>query len=265
MTQALALCSQILRARRGGLLGWSLALAATMILMVAIFPAMPKDFSALADQYPKDLLKAFGAESIDQIDTAIGFLRLELFGLMLPLAVAFLPMGTFTRSVTGAEERRYLTPLLALPIGRSRLIAGAALAATAALLLGLAVIFVSSMLAALLLGVDLGAGELAKVVICLFPLSITFTGFAALACGASGRHGIGTAVGGGMLVGLYLLSLIASMVPGSAWLADYVAWSHYSDWINNGPVLWQMLAMTAIAYMMIALAALLFERRDISG
>ncbi len=263
--QVLALTREILRTRRNSLVGWTLALAATMVLMVGIFPAMPDDLGTLVDQYPEELLRALGAESIAQIDTAIGYLRLELFGMMLPLAVSFLPLGVFVRAVTGAEDRRYLTPLLALPLGRSRLIAAAALAATLALLMGLLAILASAVVSARALGVDLGFGETAQATICLFPLAMTVTAVGALICGVSGHSTLPTAAGGAFLIVIYLLSVLSSLVSSLSGLADINPWSYYTEWLNQGPVVWQMLAMSAVACAFTVCSALLFERRDVGS
>ena len=87
------LIGQTLRLRRMSLLAWSLSLAGLIVTYVAMFPSVEGiDFEAILEQYPKELLRAFGFDdTITQLSTAIGFINTELFGFMLPLAIVFLP------------------------------------------------------------------------------------------------------------------------------------------------------------------------------
>ncbi|MGH2906824.1 MAG: ABC transporter permease subunit [Solirubrobacterales bacterium] len=264
MARVATLTVHALRVRRHTLIGWSVSLALTMIAFVAMFPSIENiKLDALSQQYPEQVLKAFGIESLDGLSTAIGFLKLELFGLILPLTIAFLPLGVFVRAIAGAEERRYLTPLLALPLRRGQLFWSAAVAALASLAIAIASIALSSWLTALIGGIELSFGDILETSVCTAPIALTTTAFAAIACGASGRRGLATAVAGGLLVLMYLVSLLAALVPSIANVGKLSPFHYYTNWINDSIVWWQVAAISGIAFVLIAVGAVLYERRDV--
>ena len=151
---------QTLLVRRNSLIAWSLSLSALVVMYTAMFPSIEKiDIEALLEQYPKELLRAFGfEESTVQLDTAIGFLNTELFGFMLPLAIVFLPVGVIVHMTSKAEERGYLDALLAAPIARWQLIVAASIAAT----ISLAVPVVAMIVVSLITGADRGCFPVAE-------------------------------------------------------------------------------------------------------
>jgi ABC-2 type transport system permease protein len=260
------LAGQTLRVRRSSLLGWSVSLGALVAAFVAMFPSIEEiDVDAIAEQYPEALLQAFGVESLEDLDTPIGFLNLELFGFLLPLAIAFLPVGVIVHALPAAEQRRHLDALLSLPLARWQLVVAATAAAWCALLAAIVVMVAAALATALVGGIDLGVGEMTSSAASLFPLGALTASVAVLVVGAARRHGAATAAAGGVLVVMYLIEVLSSFVGLFDELKGLSAFHYYSDWIDAGiePVSYVVIVLAAVA--LTALGAVLFERRDVGG
>lgn len=253
-----------LRVRRASLLGWSLSLAFTMIAFVAMFPSIAKiDYEKIASQYPEGLMKAFGVESIDMISTPGGYLNLELFGALLPLALIFLPIGMIAHAITNDEESGFLTPLLALPISRRSVMAAACASAVIAQLIALLAIVVSSMAASVVLGVGLPLADIAQSSAATLPLGVFAAAIAALVAGWKGRRGMPTAVAGAVVIAMYLMQVLASFSSFFHDIRGISVFNYYSQWIN-GSIDWlPYFGILAVSAGLMLCGGLLFARRDI--
>lgn len=261
----IVMVAQTLRSRRMTLLGWSISLALLVIIYIAMFPTIKQiDMEALLEQYPKELLRAFGfEESVSSLSTAIGFLNTELFGFMLPLAIVFLPVGVIVRMTSRAEERRYLEPLLSTPLARSGLIAAAAITATAAMAVPLLVVVVTALAAAAAAGVDLTLAEIGGSALSLLPMGALAGGIAVLVVGATRRHGVATAVAVGLIVVMYLMNVLAGLITFFSDIKGVSLFHYYGDWINHGIDWLPFMAWLIVAALLTVAGALLYERRDI--
>lgn len=259
------LIGQTLRLRRTSLLAWSLSLGALVLLYVAMFPSIEDiDFEAILDQYPKELLRAFGFDqTVDQLSSAIGFVNTELFGFMLPLAIVFLPVGIIVKMTSRAEENGYLEALLSAPIARWQLIVGSSIAATAGMAVPIVAMVATGMVTAWIAGVDLTLSEMGGSALSLLPIGALGGSIAVLVVGASRRHGIATAVAAGVIVVMYLMNVLAGFLKFFDDTKGLSIFHYYSDWINTGIVWPEFFAFLAIAAVLTAVGALLFERRDI--
>lgn len=258
---------QTLLVRRNSLIAWSLSLSALVVMYVAMFPSIAKiDIEALLEQYPKELLRAFGFdESAVQLDTAIGFLNTELFGFMLPLAIVFLPVGVIVHMTSKAEERGYLDALLAAPIARWQLILAASIAATISLAVPVIAMIVVSLITAQIAGVALSLNEIGGSALSLLPMGALAGSIATVVVGASRRHGIATAVAAGAIVVMYLVQVLAGFLKFFADINFLSIFKYYTEWINKGIDWVPFLAFLAVAGALTVLGALLFERRDVGS
>lgn len=260
------LAAQALRIRRNSVIAWSVSLAAAVVMYVALFPSIEKiDFDAILEQYPEALLKAFGFEEMQSLDTAIGFVNTELFGFMLPLAIVFIPIGVVVHVVPRAEERGYLDALLAAPIARWNLIVSAVIAGTSAMLIPIASMIVAALLTALIVGVDLSFGEIGGSAISLVPVGALAGSIATIVVGTTRRHGMATAVAGGTIVVMYLTNVLASFIAFFDDIKGLSIFHYYSGWINHGVDWAEFFAVLGIAAILTAIGAALFERRDVGA
>jgi ABC-2 type transport system permease protein len=255
---------QTLRLRRFTLLAWSLALAGLVITYVALFPSIEKlDLGTMLEQYPEELMRAFGFDEMTQLNTAIGFLNTELFGFMLPLAIVFLPVGVIVRMTARAEESGYLDALFSAPLARWQLMAASALAATVAMAIPLLVTVITALLSAEIVGVELTLSQIGGSALSLLPMGALAGSLAVLVVGLTPRHAVATAVAVGTIVVMYLLNVLVGLI---AWVDD-IKWMtlfhYYSTWINEGIQWPAYLAWSAIALLITVVGCLLYERRDL--
>lgn len=260
----LTLTAHDLRVRRNSLIGWSVGLALTMIAFIAMFPSIKSlDFEKIAAQYPEGLLKAFGISSLDSLGEAGGFLNLELFGAMLPLAIIFLPIGMVAHAISSDEERGYLAALLALPVSRRSVMFGACASAVAAQLLAIFVIVASSLIASVLVGAGLKFSDIATSSVSTLPLGALAAGIAAVLAGASRRRGVATAGAGAVLVAMYLMQVLASFSGFFHDIRNLSVFEYYNDWINDGITWIPFVVVLLISAALMLAAGSLFSRRDI--
>lgn len=262
--QILNLTVHDLRVRRSALIGWTAALALTLIVFVAMFPSLEGfDFDEMAKQYPEGLLKAFGVSSLDQISEPGGFLNLELFGAMLPLALIFLPIGMIVHAITNDEANGFLTPLLALPVSRRAVMGAACGSAVLAHLLAILAMIVGAMATSVILGVGLEFSDIAKSTFATLPLGALAAGIAALTAGFSGRRGLPTAAAGATIVTMYLMQVLASFSSFFHDIRGIGVFNYYSQWIN-GSIDWlPYFGILAVSAGLMLCGGLLFARRDI--
>jgi len=260
------LSAQALRVRRFSLIAWTASISLLFIAYAAMFPSVRKvDFEQVFAQYPKELLKAFGVESLAQINTLMGFLKTELFGFMLPLAIVFLPIGVIVNTTSRAEERGYLNALFSTSVARWELVVAAAVAATVALLVPVVAIIAITLLTAQIVGASIGFSALAEACLSLLPLGAFIGSIAIVVIGLTRRHGMATAVAGGTLVVMYLMQVLASFLKFFDDVKGFSAFHYYIDWVNHGMDWLQWLAMFVVAGALTLIGALLFERRDVGS
>lgn len=265
MRHVLELTRHGLRVRRGALTGWVVSLTLTMFAFMAMYPSIAKmDFEKVAEQYPEGLLKAFGIESITQLGTPSGFLDMELFGAIMPLALIFLPIGMVAHLIAANEERGYMVPLLALPISRRSVMAGAAASALVAMLLAILTIIASAMLASVVVGAGLKLSDISESAMASLPLGALGAGIAAVVSGLTARRGLATGIASSVLFGMYLMQVLANFSGPFHDIRTLSVFHHYSNWINDG-IAWPAFAtILAIAAVLMVVGGGLFARRDVA-
>lgn len=261
----LTLATQSLRSRRMTVLGWTVSLVLLVVIYIAMFPSIQQiDLDALMQNYPKELLRAFGVEGgAMQLSTPIGFINTELFGFMLPLAIIFLPVGVVTRMTSRAEERGYLDVLFAAPLARWQLILAAVVAASAAMAIPIIAMVICGLIAAAIVGVPLSLSEIGGSTLSLIPIGALAGSIAVLVVGSSRHHGAATAVAAGVTVVMYLMNVLAGFISFFEQIRVISLFHHYSDWINQG-IRWpSFICWLLIAAALTAAGTLLYERRDL--
>ncbi|MBI5310033.1 MAG: ABC transporter permease subunit [Actinobacteria bacterium] len=260
------LVGHTLRLRSRSNLIWAAGMLVWSIVIVAIYPSISHvNYEELLKAYPKEVLKAFGMEDAAAFSTPIGYLNGELFSLVFPWAIVFLPLGVLNHCLPAAEERHFLDNLLCTPVGRWQVVAGATLAAAASLAIVLVLLWAGTIVSAELIGVNLGYSDLARSCFALFPLASLIASFGALVAGARGGRGMTLGFAGGVLVLMYMLPVIAAFEDSFEEIQKISVFYYYNDWLSNGIVWGQAGLVLVVAAALTAVGALLFERRDIAS
>lgn len=248
-----------LRDQRRAMLAWGGSLGALGAFMAAVYPSVQDTLDQVAESYPAGLREAFGVADMTTVE---GYVHAELFSLIVPLAVAFFAIRSVMRPLARAEERGELDVVLALPVSRRVLVAGAVVVAGVATAAVLAVLAAMTLAAGRLAGTGLSAGLTAAGSFGVWPLGICAAGVAVLADGVARRPSAVAGVSMAVLVAMYAVDL-AGRLTGAP---DAVRWGSAFRWY--GAPLRDGLEPSCVVPLLAGLAlcvagALLFERRDV--
>ena len=180
MREAAILTAHLLRLRRRSLATWTLSVTAYVLVIILVYTSIGDiDFNQLMSQYPEEVKSFFGGESLD-FSTPMGYLNAELFSLMVPLALAFLPITIASNALAAAEDQRHQDVLLGAPVPRWSLLLAVLAASAVSLAVLLAFLAVVSVLFAWAVGVDLGFAEFAEACAGVWPLALFYGAIAIL-------------------------------------------------------------------------------------
>lgn len=246
------------RASRGNLLFWALGVAIYSGMIVAIYPSV-KDVVDIA-LIPANLREAFNINDFTQLAS---FLSSELFGVILPILLPFFGIISLSWVVAGAEERGRLDVLLGNPIPRWHLIVGSWLVVATWLLVLTLVIGSVIWVMASLMSLELNARQAYRAALALWPVAVLF-GSLALAISAMVRtRAVALAVPAAVVFLMFLANVIARLAPPLSGLRWATVYHYYGNAIIDG--FWWVggLVLGATSLVLLLVAIVQFERRDI--
>ncbi|GAA1783125.1 ABC transporter permease subunit [Agromyces lapidis] len=248
------------------LIGWSVGVAAALLLYLPLFPSIGGDgeMQQIIESMPPELVKTLGYE---QIASGPGYTQGTFFGLIGFLLLVIAATAWGSAAIAGAEESGQLELTLAHGVSRSQYALESALAVLVKLLwLGL-------LAAALILALN-EPSELDVTVLnvlgaskALVGLAFVSASLALLVGAATGRRSLATAAGAGIAVLGYVFNAIANQVADADWLRALspYSWAYHEMPLSDGPD-WAGLALLwGLGAVFAAAATLLLRRRDIIG
>lgn len=253
-----------LRAIRRATVWWSVGIAALVALTVAFWPAFrgSSGITEAIGQLPAGLIEAFG---LQDFGTPAGFLRGNLYELLVPLLLAVAAIALVNGQTAGEEASGRLELFLTQPVGHGAVFLARAVAALVALAVVSIVTLAVQLVAGAAVGMDIEVGlVVATIVLC--GLLAGFHGSVAyLLASVTGRPTLVLGVGIGLAVAGYL---VAALFPLSAVLAP---WRHLSpwDWALGGDPLthptdsWRYLVLALPTMALLAIGSVVVSRRDI--
>ena len=251
----------LLDARRAPLV-WGAPLGAMSALVVALYPSIRTSLANVVDDYPAGVKAAFGVTDLGSLES---YLHVEMFSLMLPLAVAYFAMRCVAASIAGAEEHGWLDTILSTPVARRSLVAGAM---TTTAILVASVLLVAGTLtaaAAALVGESLALDRLAAALAGVWALALFFGACAALASGLLHRSGPVLGTGGGLLGAMYLLDVLGKLADGAAALRYASAFRYLGSPLLDGFDFGGFAVLLGAALALTAAGAVFLDRRDLTG
>jgi ABC-2 type transport system permease protein len=249
-----------LRENRRAPLWWGGSLGAMSAMMAALWPAISGSLDQLVKSYPAGLKQAFNIADLNSVEA---YVDAEMLSLIVPLAISFLAVRIAARAIVGAEERGYLDTLLATPVARPTLVAGALIVAAIVVAEVLAVITALTWIAGWIAGADPSLVVLGRGYANVWPPAILSAGLALLAAGVLHRAAVVTAIAVGTLGAMYVIDLVGKLADPIEPLRGVSAFKYYGSAVRDGI---DPLAFTGLALIGLALAAagaLLFDRRDV--
>ncbi len=258
-----------LRDRRVSLFWWAVSIFLLVLMIGSVWPSVQKSATGLEsylENLPEAFKAAFMVESGVDITSAKGFLNAELFSLMIPIMFVVFAIGFGSSAIAGEEETGTLDLLLANPLPRGRVL----LEKFAALVIGMAllgfVLWLSLVIIVAIFDMDVAAGSLAAATTSSSLLGLTFGMFALALGSATGRKGLAIGVAIALTAGSYLLNILAKSAE---FLKDYDKLSLFyylitADPMSNGLYWGDILVFLGVTAVLLAIALLGFQRRDLA-
>lgn len=248
------------------LIGWSLGIAAVLLLYLPLYPSFGAggQLEEIVAQLPKELVRTLG---YDDIATGAGYAQSTFYGLMgfLLLTIAAVLWGS--AAIAGAEESGRLELDLAHGIGRMPYAVESALSVLVRLL------WLGAFSAAVTLALNEPA-ELGLHPPHLIGAALALTGLAFLSAAAglltgalTGRRAWATGVAAGIAVLGYVLQAVARQSPDLDWLRvlSPYAWVYHRPPLQDGVEPGALLLVWGLGIALAAASALALSRRDLRG
>jgi ABC-2 type transport system permease protein len=256
-----ALAAHSLRLQRRAILIWGLTLGVLTAIMVSAYPSMGAQLDEMMANYPPEMLAFFG--EVNSVSTIEGFLALEVFNMMAPIALAFYAIILGARAIAGAEERSTLDLFLGNPLPRWQLVANGFATIAGALFGAVAILGLCTWIPALLAGVDLPLTAVIAGALNLVPLGLFFGGLALLVSAVVHRAALAIAIPGAVMLAMYTINSLASLLEAAEPLRPLSIFKYYGSAIENGIAWPSFIAITLLGAAFAALASVAFARRDI--
>lgn len=251
--------------RRSGTI-WGLSMAALIAMTVAFWPAFQAeaDLSKIVDALPQPLIDAFG---LADFGSPAGFLRGNLYAVLVPLLMAVAAVLFTNGQTAGEEDAGRMEVYLAQPVSRQAIFIGRVAAALAWLVVVTAFMLAAQVASDAVFGLSIGTDRLVNTLVLCLLLAAWYAGLTALVTGWLGRPGLALGTGIALVVAGYV---IMALFPISHLLAP---WRHISpwDWALGGDPLaqpteaWRYLALAVPALAMAAVGTIMFGRRDVQS
>jgi len=255
-----------LRDQRRAMLWWVISLLALAAYLAVLYPSIANtpSYNQMLQAWPKEIVASVMGEFPDY-STPEGYMNSTTYFMMVPLLFIAFTAGLGASAIAGEEEHGTLDLLLANPLPRWRLVLDkfAALAVLTwvlgvALWLGLAA-------GAAAVDMDLDLGRLAAVTLSAVLLGLAF-GALALAVGAvTGKRGLSTALASVVGVAAYFINSLAPVVKGLEPYRKLSLLYYYigADPLRNGLNLGHAAVLVGVTVVLLAVAVLAFEHRDV--
>lgn len=251
--------------RRSGMV-WAVSMAALIALTVAFWPAFQTeaDLSKIVDALPQPIIDAFG---LADFGSPAGFLRGNLYAVIVPLLLAVAAVMLTTGQTAGEEDAGRMELYLAQPVSRQAVFIGRVSASLLWLLAIAGVMLIAQLASDAVFGLSIGTDRVVATVVLCSLLAAWYGGLTALVAGWVARPGLAIGIGIALVVAGYVM---IALFPISEVLAP---WRHISPWdwaLGGDPLLnptevWRYLALGVPALAMAAAGTLAFGRRDVQS
>ena len=246
------------RDQRKTLLFWGAGLALYCSLIVLVYPQVKDavDISLM----PANMREAFNITDFTQLSS---FLATELFGVILPIVVPFFGVIALSGVIAGAEERGRLDLLLGNPIPRWHLVTGSIAVVAVYLFVLTSVVACAIWLAATALDLALSVQQAVRAAFALWPLALAFAGLA-LALSAIVRQRA-AALGGtaAVIFLMFLTNVIGRLAPPVSGIRWASAYYYYGNAIVDGLWWTGVTVLVVVSLVLVTVAVIAFDRRDI--
>jgi ABC-2 type transport system permease protein len=255
------LTKQQLRTRARSIAIWGVVLGALGALYIALFPSMSGFLRQYLDQ-ASGQMQQFMGQLRDSV-TIEGWMELEFFNSIVPLALPFLVIPLGARAISGSEERKTLDLLLSNPLPRWHLVASALATMAGALACVLGITWILTYAAVPAAGVGLGPGRLAAALVVMWVFCLLFGALALLVSAWVRRSFLAIVIPTAVLVAMYVIANLAQVSKNAEPIRVFSLFYHLGHPLK-GDFPWTAVLLTLAAICVIGGATTaIFNRRDI--
>jgi ABC-2 type transport system permease protein len=257
-----------LRDQRRALLLWGIGLLAIALFTGLLYPSirqMAPEYDKLLKTMPEALIKPFVGEFSD-FASPEGYLNSSLFFLMLPLLFLVFAIGFGSNAIAGEEERGTMDLLLSNPLPRWRVVVEKFAALVVSTILLAFAFWLGLAICALAVELGVSLGRMAEATMSGALLGFAF-GALALAVGcACGDRGLSLGVASAVAVAAYFLNSLAPVVKVLERYRRLSPFYYYigADPLKNGLNLGHAAVLIGLTGLLLVVALLAFERRDLA-
>ena len=256
-----------LRDQRRSLVWWIAGVAALAVFTMLFYPSVADvpEINKFFEEMPEALARSFMGDVADYTSPE-GYLNAEMFGFTIPLLFLVFNVGRGAGAVAGEEEKGTLELLLSYPLLRRKLIEDKFLAMLVVTIVITIAIWVSALVGAAIVDMDIGVWSLAQITVSAALLGLVFGAFSLALGSATGRKNTTIGITSSLALAAYLLNALAPLVD---WLEPARRFSPFyyynaADPLSNGLNLGHVAVLTGLVAAFVAVALFSFGRRDLT-
>lgn len=257
----IALVADLVRSRRGLVLGVCAGLLLVSIGYLAMYPSFEDQLKAFADDIPDAYRALLG--DVD-IASAEGYIRSQVYSLIAPLVMASAAISAGS-GLARAERDQTLAVLAVTPLSRRQLVGSWGALVWMVSLIAAVVIVVGVMIGIPLAGADVGADRVMLATLPQFLFAGLIGSISLLVATITGAPG--TARGAGWIAVLvsFVMNSMSELVDSLGWMAEVSPWS----WHGAGQAITagadnRSIALLVVSSVIVCASALVrFERRNL--
>jgi ABC-2 type transport system permease protein len=256
-----------LRARRWAMVGWGLGLGIFAGYIIILFEDFAEQLAGfnIEDIAIYEMLGDFG-----DFSTFTGFVSAEVFT-FLPVLLAVYAIINSTGTLAGEEDSGRLEPIIALPLPRWKLVISKFLGLAIALLVILIVVALATVIAFYSLPESVNTGsvaaaDLATATVALWPLLLFFGALGLFLGGILPTRRAASVTATIVLVVGYFGNNLAGLINFLEDVDFLFPFKYYSgrEILNNGINIEDTLIMLAASAILLTLAVLAFQKRNVT-
>jgi len=240
----------------------SFVLFVMSVMIGPMYNMLDDTMKSLSEQFPEDLLSLFGG---GDLGTPEGFYQVEMFGLVIPIGILAVTIAIGAAAMAGEEKRNTMGLLLSNPVRRSTVVAQNTWTMILYAIIAGVVSFLGVAVGSLVgtLGMDLVNVAAACTLATL--LGLVFGGVALALGAATGRTSIAIYGSVGVAVLTYIANGFLPLNDNTEAWARLTPFHYYlsSDPLNNGMAWGHAAVLTGLFVIGVAVAVVLFNRRDL--
>ena len=253
--------------QRRALLWWGIGLAVLAAFTVAFYPSIANapGFDSILEEMPEALARAFMGEVTD-LTSPTGYLNSQLFVVFLPLLFLVFAVARGSSTIAGEEESGTLDLLLSYPVARWRVTLDKFAAIIVATLVLAFIFWLTLAMSAIAIGMEISLLRMAEATLSAALLGLTFGGLALAVGCATGKRGISIGVSSAVGVAAYFLNALVPLVDVLEPSRKLSPFYYYigADPLSNGLSPLHVAVLIGLTLVLVAVALVLFNRRDLA-